>query len=189
MLDAEHAPWDRSTLDAAILAGWATGLPLFVRVADHQAAHLLQALDMGAAGVLVPHVDNAEMARRAVSHARFIGGNRGYSGSPRFGGYGSLAMNQTLRRGDQAVVVCQIESWAAVEQADAIAAVPGVDGVFIGRADLALSMGLETPEDPPVDDAAERVMQATAAAGKTIGIAVGSTSMCNKTWCRVALDQ
>lgn len=195
VLDAEHAPWDRATLDIAILAGWATGLPLFVRVADRQASNLLQALDMGAAGVLVPHVDGAEDARQAVAHARFVGGDRGYSGSPRFGGYGSLGMKETLRRGDRAVVICQIESRAAVEQADAIAAVPGVDGVFIGRADLALSMGLDTSEDSRVDDATERVMRAVAAAGKAIGIAVGSNAERDKyiargaSWIVQASDQ
>ena len=176
VLDAEHAPWDRAALDIAILAGRGLGLPLFVRVLDRQASTLLALLDLGATGVLVPHVDTADQAREVVAHARYIGGDRGYSGSPRFAGYGRLGMQEAIRRGDQALVVCQIESVQAVEQAASIAAVPGVAGVFIGRADLALSMGLDTPRHARVDEATDHVMQVAAAAGKVIGVAVGSNA-------------
>ncbi len=176
VLDAEHAPWDRAALDIAILAGRGLGLPLFVRVLDHQASSLLAVLDLGATGLLVPHVDSADQAREVVAHARFVGGDRGYSGSPRFAGYGSLGMQQAIRRGDQALVICQIEGRQAVDQAAAIAAVPGVAGLFIGRADLALSMGLDTTQHAQVEQATAQVMQAAQAAGKLIGVAVGSSA-------------
>lgn len=176
VLDTEHAPWDRGTLDTALLAGRAAGLPLFVRVLDRQPGTLLSALDMGACGLLVPHIDSAEQAREVMAHARFSAGSRGYSSSPRSAGYGALGMHEVLRRADQAAVICQIESLQAVDNAAAIAAVPGVAGLFIGRADLALSMGLDTPQHPSVDEATERVMRAARVAGKVIGVAVGSSS-------------
>jgi 2-keto-3-deoxy-L-rhamnonate aldolase RhmA len=176
VLDAEHAPWDRGTLDLALLAGRAAGLPLFVRVQERSAAAILSALDLGAAGVLVPHVDSAEHARQSASFSRYAGGERGYSSAPRAAGYGSLGMKEALRRGDLAHVICQIESAAAVDEAAAIAATPGVAGVFIGRADLALSMGLETTQHPRVDEATRHVMRAATAAGKVIGVAVGSVA-------------
>jgi 2-keto-3-deoxy-L-rhamnonate aldolase RhmA len=176
VLDAEHAPWDRGSMDLALLAGRAAGLPLFVRVHEASAAQILSALDLGAAGVLVPHVDSAEQARRALSHARYVGGERGYSSSPRAAGYGSMGMKEAIRRGDLAHVICQIESVAAVDDAAAIAAVAGVAGVFIGRADLALSMGLETTQHPRVDEATQHVMQVAKAVGKVIGVAVGSVA-------------
>jgi 2-keto-3-deoxy-L-rhamnonate aldolase RhmA len=176
VLDAEHAPYDRAALDLALLAGRAAGLPLFVRVAARTAADLLSALDMGAAGVLAPHVDTAQDASEVVAQCRYLGGERGYSSSPRAAGYGALGMKQAIARGDRNVVVCQIESAAAVENAAHIAAVPGVAALFIGRADLALSMGLDDAQAPGVGEATERVIRAGRVAGKTLGMFVGSVA-------------
>jgi 2-keto-3-deoxy-L-rhamnonate aldolase RhmA len=176
VLDAEHAPFDRAALDLAMIAGRASGLPLFVRVLDRSAASLLSVLDMGAAGVLVPHVDTPEDAREVVAHCRYVGGDRGYSSSPRAAGYGALGMKEAIRQGDRTVVLCQIESVQAVDNAARIAAVPGVDALFIGRADLALSMGLDSAQDARVTKATESVIHAGRAAGKTIGMFVGSTA-------------
>lgn len=176
VLDAEHAPMDRAALDLAMLAGRAVRLPLFVRVLDRSAGSILSALDLGAAGVLVPHIDTAEDALSAVAHARYRGGDRGYSGSGRFAGYGSLSMADALRVGDQALVMCQIESVPALQACEAIAGVPGVAGVFVGRADLALSMGLETVQHPRVEAAVEHIVRVGLAAGKTIGMAVQATA-------------
>jgi 2-keto-3-deoxy-L-rhamnonate aldolase RhmA len=176
VLDAEHAPYDRAALDLALLAGRAVDLPLFVRVTDRSAASLLSVLDMGAAGVLVPHVDTEQDAFDVVAHCRYVGGDRGYSSSPRAAGYGALGMKQAIAHGDRNVVVCQIESVAAVENAARIAAVPGVGAVFIGRADLALSMGLQDAQDPRVLEATQGVIRAALAAGTAVGMFVGSNA-------------
>ncbi|MBT9496721.1 MAG: aldolase [Zoogloea sp.] len=176
VLDAEHAPMDRAALDLALLAGRAVQLPLFVRVLDRSADAILSALDLGAIGLLVPHIDTVEDATAVVAHARYRGGDRGFSGSARFGGYGTFGMKEALRLGDQALVMCQIESVQAVQACEAIAAVPGVAGVFIGRADLALSMGLDTMQDPRIEEAVDHIVRVGLAAGKTIGMAVNSTS-------------
>jgi 2-keto-3-deoxy-L-rhamnonate aldolase RhmA len=176
VLDAEHAPYDRAALDLAMVAGRAAGLPLFVRVAERTAAGLLSVLDMGAAGVLVPHVDTEADAIEVVAHCRYVGGDRGYSSSPRAAGYGALGMKQAIAQGDRNVVVCQIESVAAVENAARIAAVPGLGAVFIGRADLALSMGLDNAQDPHVIDATQAVIRASLAAGTPVGMFVGSNA-------------
>src|SRR6476620_11206364 len=85
-------------------------------------------------------------------------------------------MKQAIAHGDRNVVVCQIESVAAVENAERIAAVPGVGALFVGRADLALSMGLDNSQDPRVLEATEAVLRATLAAGKTVGMFVGSNA-------------
>ena len=175
VLDAEHAPFDRGTLDLALMAGKSVGLPLFVRVLESTAAGLLSVLDMGAAGVLVPHVDTPEQAREVVAHCRYVGGQRGYSSSPRAAGYGRLGMKEAIRQGDLKLLVAQIESLTAVKNAAAIAAVDGVAGIFVGRADLALSMGLDSAQAPEVLAATEQVVHAGLAAGKVVGMAVGSS--------------
>ena len=176
VLDAEHAPLDRAMLDLMLMAGRAADLPLLVRTPDTHPATFLSVLDMGAHGLLVPHVDTVEQAEAAVRQARFRGGVRGYSGSPRFAGYGSLGMAQALSAGDSALVICQIESPQAVAHAAAIAAVPGVDGLFIGRADLALAMGLEDAKHPHVLAAADSSIAAALAAGKLAGVFAGTVA-------------
>lgn len=176
VLDAEHAPLDRAMLDLMMLAGRAAGLPLVVRIPDRNAATILSVLDMGAAGLLVPHVDSVADAEALVKRARYHGGQRGFSSSPRFAGYGTLGMKQALTLGDQALVICQIESPQAVACAAQIAAVPGVDGLFIGRADLALAMGLEDSKHPDVSAATDRSIAAALAAGKLAGVFTASVA-------------
>jgi len=174
VLDAEHAPFDRMALDLALMAGLVARLPLYVRVADQQAATLLNVLDLGAAGVLVPHVDTTQQACDVVARTRYAGGERGYSGSPRSSGYGAVRMRDVLAAGSRTFVMCQIESARAVDACAQIAAVDGVDGVFIGRADLALSLGLDDSQHPQVLEATDTVIRAGLAAGKRVGMFVGS---------------
>lgn len=160
VLDAEHAPFDRGAMDRMLFTARAVGLPMLVRVPDHRDATILSVLDMAAAGVVVPHVDTVEDARNVVAAARFVGGRRGISLSARFGGYGTKPRAQAIAEADQSLVICQIESGAAVEAVEAITAVPGVGGLLIGRADLALSLGLDSPRAPAVMSPVERIIAA-----------------------------
>ncbi|RYE03825.1 MAG: aldolase [Sphingomonadales bacterium] len=176
VVDAEHAPFDRHMLDLMVMAGRAASLPVLIRVPDDKHSTLLSALDIGAAGLLIPHVDSAAQAAEIVRNARFGIGERGYSGSPRFADYGSLGKDEVLKRGDRAILLVQIESVAAVEECEAIASTPGIDGVFIGRGDLSLSMGEVSPSAPAVLAATRRIIAAGVSAEKLIGMFVGSTS-------------
>lgn len=176
VIDAEHAPFDRGTLDLMTMASAAVGLPLVVRIPEIDPAVVLSTLDIGVAGLLVPHVDTAEQARDVVATTRHRGGRRGFSGSPRFAGYGTKPMAKALDAGEGIFLMAQIESGEAVENAAAIAAVDGIDGLFVGYADLALSMGLENPGDPRVTAAATRVFEIGRAAGKTVGMFIGSAA-------------
>ena len=165
VVDAEHAPFDRLTLDRHMMAGRASGIPVLVRIPDTSAATIQSTLDLGAAGLVVPHVDNAAQAREVVSRARFRQGSRGFSISPRCAGYGTARMADALDAGEQTLILCQIESSDGVTEAFDIAATPGVDGLFIGRADLALSMGLDDIRAPAVSEACGRIIEAAKAAG------------------------
>lgn len=166
VLDAEHAPYDRSGLDRMVLAGHAADLPLLVRIPDFSATWIQTVLDIDAAGILVPHVDTEEDARTVVQRARFRGGSRGFSISARFGAYGTRERGEAIARGDASVVMCQIESAQAVDNALRIAQTDGVHALFVGRADLGMSMGIENPRDARVLDAARHAIDAALAAGK-----------------------
>lgn len=174
VVDAEHAPFDRAAIDLMMLAARASRLPLLVRIPDHSAATILSTLDLGAAGILAPHVDSAEQAAQIVARARYEGGERGFSSSPRAGGYGTLSYKAAQQAGDQTQIICQVETVAGLEAVDQIAQVPGVDALFIGRADLSLSMGESDSRSPAVLEATRRIIDAALAAGRTAAMFVAN---------------
>lgn len=174
IVDAEHGPFDRTNADGMIAVGRACGLPLYVRIPDDAAATLLWALDIGAAGLVVPHVDTAQQARKIVSRARFRDGERGFSNSARWGRYGTTDIEEAIAIGDLAEILVQIESAHALANVDEIAAVDGVAALVIGRADLALSMGLTDIDHPAVKEGTSRSIAAARAAGKGAVVVVGA---------------
>ena len=174
VVDAEHAAFDRGDIDLLVLAARAVDLPLLVRVPDMSASTVQSVLDLGTAGLLVPHVDSIEQARELVSRTRCRTGVRGFSSATRAAGHGALPMAQALAATDDVFLMAQIESVAAVEAAAGIAAVEGIDGLFIGRADLALSYGETDARSAPVLSATRRVLDVALAAGKIAGMAVGT---------------
>ena len=92
VIDEEHAPFDRAMTDIVLLAARASNIAGIVRVSSDDPSGILSCLDCGATGVLVPHVATVEKARAVAAAARYRGGRRGYSGSPRAGGYGATPM-------------------------------------------------------------------------------------------------
>ena len=161
-LDAEHAPFDRSALDTTLLAARATNLPALVRVPRADAADILNALDLGASGILVPHVASEQDALAVVRAARYGAGvGRGYGGSTRAAGYGTRSMSEVISEANRTVaVIVQIEDAAALEELDAIAAVDGIDALFVGRMDLTVSLGAASPADDRVVQAVRAVCAA-----------------------------
>ncbi|WP_454854363.1 HpcH/HpaI aldolase family protein [Rhizobium binxianense] len=175
VIDEEHAPFDRVTIDNGLLAARAAGTAGFVRVAEPTPAKLLAVLDDGAVGVLVPHVSSVEKAKAVVSACRYRGGSRGFSNSPRAGGYGGVGMWQHVEAQDRSVtIIAMIEDPEALDVIDEIVAVDGLDGVFVGRGDLSVAMGAESMNAPAVQAATERIAAAAVAAGKPICVMVGS---------------
>lgn len=170
VLDAEHAPFDRGSLDQCIAAARSCGMPVLVRPASAAPEHLLQALDCGATGVIVPHVRSAAEAAAIVQACHYAPGGRGYAGTSRAAGYGSFGMARTRDLAAHVSIVAQIEDVEGVDAIDAIAAVAGIDALFIGRADLTIAYGAETPDDPRVVAAVARVLAAGVTAGRSVGM-------------------
>ena len=170
-LDAEHAPFDRRDLDAALLAARAADLPTLVRVARADPSDILQALDLGATGVLVPHVTTAAAARAAAHACRYGRGGRGYSGATRAAGYGTRTMQDILSRAaDETVLVAQIEDAEALSELDGIAAVDDIDCLFVGRMDLTVSLGARNSSDAVVVEAVEAICAAARRHQRAVGM-------------------
>jgi 2-keto-3-deoxy-L-rhamnonate aldolase RhmA len=175
-LDCEHAPFDRAALDTALLAARAAQLPALVRPLRAETADILNALDLGATGILAPHVASGEQARALVRAAHYGPGGRGYAGSTRAAGYGtrSVAQNVDKARGTVAVIA-QIEDAEALRHLDEIAAVEGLDALFVGRMDLTVSLGATSPADPVVIEAVRQICLAGRRAGRAVGMFMSST--------------
>ena len=152
VIDQEHAPFDRTTSDVALLAARAAGMPALVRVPGPDA--ILSVLDCGAAGVLIPHVSSADYARKVAALCRYRGGKRGFATSTRAGRYTAVPM------------------WRHIADSDANTV--GVDSLFIGRGDLTAALGDESKEPPAVRNAVERISAAALNAGKSISVYVGN---------------
>ncbi|MEO1601086.1 MAG: aldolase/citrate lyase family protein [Pseudomonadota bacterium] len=165
-LDAEHSAFDRARLDASLAMARALSLPALVRVPDGTPAEILKALDSGATGVVVPHVDSMTKAETVARAAHFGHGGRGFAGSTRWAGFATRSMPEVLAMDEETVVLAQIEEPEGVEAASAIAGVDGIDGLFVGPADLAVCYGKTSITDPQVRGAIETVSQAAAAKGK-----------------------
>ncbi len=178
VIDLEHAPIDLQT--AYQLIGTANHLQLgsIVRVPTLEAGVVQRILDAGAEGIMLPHVDTADDARAAVAAVRFPPlGSRGVGATSRAGAWGAMDRSEYLRFGQEEVVlIAQIESARAVEAASAIAAVDGVDALFIGAADLSTSEGA-TEDDPRVVSLIASAVKQCLAAGVPIGNAGGASAL------------
>ncbi len=174
--DMEHGPIGVTALDGLSLGARSVGLPLLIRSTSAQAAAIWPALDLGCSGVMAPHVitrSDAEGLAHAVKYAR---GSRGFSPSGRAGDYGTVdAADYRRRMDEQTVIMAQIEDRAALDNLDAIAAVSEVDVLFIGPADLSLSLGCDAAS-AQMTQAVDAVIAAARRAGKASGMFVGNAA-------------
>lgn len=171
LLDAEHAPNDVLSLIPQLMALKDSASAPIVRPSWNDTVEIKRLLDAGCQNLLIPFVESAEQARAAVAATRYPpAGVRGVSVSQRSNRYGAVP-DYFRRVNDEIALIVQIESRAGVAAAAEIAAVDGVDGLFIGPSDLAAACGhLGQPNHPEVQAAIAQVQAAADAAGKTTGI-------------------
>ncbi|MEM9010861.1 MAG: aldolase/citrate lyase family protein [Pseudomonadota bacterium] len=167
-LDAEHAPFDRAAIDLCLAMARASGLAALVRVPEAQPAAVLSVLDAGADGLVVPHVTSAAMAEAVVRASRYGHGGRGFAGSTRSAGFATRPMATVLAETPAPLILAQIEEPEGVAAAAAIAAVDGFDALFVGPADLAVSLGETAIDASPVRAAIASVGEAARGAGKAL---------------------
>jgi 4-hydroxy-2-oxoheptanedioate aldolase len=174
LIDTEHSPNEIPDLLQHLQAVQCGTASAVVRVAWNDAVLIKRALDIGSQTILVPYVQNAEEAARAVAATRYPpSGIRGVTGSGRASRYGRVK-DYLQKANDEIGVIVQVETREALDQIEAIAATPGVDGVFVGPSDLSASFGLiGRPLSPEVQDAIEKAGTRIRAAGKSAGILAG----------------
>lgn len=176
LIDGEHGPWDPTAIRAQLMALAATPAQAVVRVPVAEDWVIKQALDLGVQTLLVPMVDSAEEAAAVVRACRYPPqGVRGQGALvARATGFNAIA-DYTTNANDEICILVQAESRAALVDLDRIAAVDGVDGVFIGPADLAADMGhRDDPGHPDVQAAIAAAIPRIRAAGKAAGIILGT---------------
>ncbi|MCA1810132.1 MAG: HpcH/HpaI aldolase/citrate lyase family protein [Kiritimatiellia bacterium] len=172
LLDLEHGLGTETDVLRMMQALSGTTAAPVVRVPSMRSDLIKRVLDFGAAGVMAPMIDNAGQAREFVRALRYPpAGVRGMTGSSRASGYGRDFARYQREANEHILGVVQIETAVAVENALELAAVSGVDVLFIGHSDLSLALGCYNQFDAPVLRAAEaKVLEACARHGKRAGI-------------------
>jgi 4-hydroxy-2-oxoheptanedioate aldolase len=171
LIDTEHSTVGLDSVKAMLQAAAPYPTQSVVRPGWNDAVEIKRLLDAGAMSILVPYVQNAEEAARAVSAVRYPPqGTRGVAGITRASRYGAVE-NYLARANEEICLLVQVETAEALRNIEAIAAVEGVDGVFVGPADLAASMGY--PGNPAAPEVQAAILDAIArirACGKPAGI-------------------
>lgn len=166
LFDLQHGLWTRPTLEAGIASVRGKAAPL-VRPQDDSYFAIGNALDSGALGIVVPMVETAEQARRIVAAAKYPPeGRRSFGGIRPAVGWKSVVPKTNAA----ILVAAMIETKAGLENAAEIAAVPGIDMLFIGPSDLSLATGTFPDLGPQHEAAIQSVLQAAKKAGKACGL-------------------
>jgi 4-hydroxy-2-oxoheptanedioate aldolase len=172
LIDGEHAPNDlRSTMAQLAVIEPSPSLPV-VRLRDDDPARIKQALDAGAQSLLIPMIETAEQAARALAATRYPPqGIRGVGSSLARASRFSAIADYLKTAGGQICLILQVESRAGLAALDAILAIPDIDCVFIGPSDLAADMGhLGDANHPEVRAAVMDALARIAASGKAAGV-------------------
>ena len=171
LFDAEHSPVEIAGLMPLLQAAGNGQASAIVRPPWNDAVLIKKVLDIGAQTILLPFVQNREEAEAAVASVRYPpNGRRGVAGTTRSSGYGRIS-GYHAGAADEICTLVQVETAEALGNLEAIASVDGIDGVFVGPADLSASLGhLGQPKHPDVQAEIRRAAEVIRAAGKAPGI-------------------
>jgi 4-hydroxy-2-oxoheptanedioate aldolase len=181
LLDMEHAPNELPMVLAQLQAAKGGTAHPIVRPPWNDMVIIKRLLDVGAQSLLIPYVQTAQEARNAVAFTRYPPhGVRGFATGPRANDYGRIT-DYVATYADELCVLVQVETAPGLDNLEAIAAVEGVDGVFIGPADLAAALGHAGDlKHPQVQAAIEDAIRRLVAAGKPSGILTGDEPLARR---------
>jgi 2-keto-3-deoxy-L-rhamnonate aldolase RhmA len=172
LFDLEHSGFGFETTKSAIRYFEAADLPVIVRVPSKEYHHIARAMDMGAEGLMLPMVGNVDEARHILNSMKYTpDGGRGVALQVSHDRYRpGPVMDKFIAANRRSTFFCQIETAEGVENAEAIAALPGVDCLWVGHFDLSVSLGVPGEFNAKtVTDAIARVCEATRKHGKSLG--------------------
>ena len=172
LIDLEHGAGTEADLIPQLHALRGVSTPAVVRVESGTRLRVGRALDLGAAGIMVPQVNTGETAREVAGFLRYPPvGVRGVALSARGAGYGAAGHGDVASLGEALLGIAQVETVTAVEHVDAIAEIDGIDVLFVGPSDLSHSLGIPGAFDNPAyGDAVDRIVAAAARHGKILGV-------------------
>jgi 2-dehydro-3-deoxyglucarate aldolase/4-hydroxy-2-oxoheptanedioate aldolase len=171
-IDVEHAGFSVADIEVSVAAGRAHGLECLVRVPPTDYATVTRCFESGAVGVMAAQISSAAQAEEFVQWSKFAPrGRRGLNPLGYDGGYGTIPMAQfTARANEETVVGIQIETAQAVAEVEDIAAIDGVDFLFVGPSDLSQAMGVVGDFlHPRCIEAVDKIADACGGAGKRWG--------------------
>jgi 4-hydroxy-2-oxoheptanedioate aldolase len=182
LLDHEHGPGGEETLLHQLQAAAATPAVPIVRIAANETVRFKRVLDAGAHGVMVPYINTAAEAQAAVTAMNYPPrGIRGVAKFNRGAGFGHTFEEYYTHAHEWLILLAQVETAESVANIDAIAAVPGVDVLFVGPNDLTYNLGIRDQFDSPIFlDALQKVSAAAKKAGKPAGILVHNPALVGK---------
>ncbi len=172
-VDMEHSPFSMETTSTICAAALGVGITPLVRVPSHDGYWSSRVLDGGAQGVIVPHVNNRGEAEAVVNNCRFPPiGRRSVMGLGPALGYRPTPLRELNDKlNAETAVIVMLETGEGIDNADAIAAVPGIDVLLIGSSDLTTDLGIPGQLDHPrLREAYQRVAAACKAHGKVLGV-------------------
>jgi 4-hydroxy-2-oxoheptanedioate aldolase len=173
IVDAEHGPISLESATDLVIAAQGSGTAPIIRVGNNEERLILRALDIGAEGVQVPQINDADDARRVIHAAKYAPfGARGLSIFTRAGDYyANRGAGHTERQNADTLVVVHIEGQRGLDQLDEIMAVAGIDVLFLGPYDISQSLGVPGEVRSPK---VEKALQEAAGKARAKGRAVGS---------------
>ena len=183
VIDLEHGSGDHESCLHQLQAVAGTPAAPIVRIAWNEAPRFKRVLDLGAAGVVVPYVTTAEEARQAVAAMRYPPqGIRGTASLNRAADFGHGFNEYFTTANDKLTTIVQVETEETLEHVGEIAAIDGVDVLFVGPLDLSVTMGIPQEFDHPrFREALAKVSAAALAAGKAAGILLHSPDQIERT--------
>ncbi|HUK18681.1 MAG TPA: aldolase/citrate lyase family protein [Bryobacteraceae bacterium] len=179
-IDMEHGSFDLETVQDMIKASVDNGITPIVRVCELLYSLCARLLDTGAEGIILPRVEDPAVLKEALSWLRFPPvGKRGYGVNPTMIGYEARGFQEIIEHQNRnTLAVVQFESTTAVERADELLSIPGLDIIMVGPADLSISLGVPGQfEHPLLVSTVDRLIEECNRHGVVPGIQTRSTAM------------